>query len=272
MLIDELQQYLEENGLHTDALSEIMQTEEMQSLLGTFRGMAVQGGIMPDDASHLLTHFDADGLLEKMQDVFSGVFYEEIDEIDLDAEIAAYHPAAEDAAERTFVAALKSWCKAAIAEIPAEDVCALRIGYQLSYDDETCDPPHGEVWLAYNTAENDAKNRANGTEAWDFCNWTDEYFRPLADAPFAAWVQAQGYDLEADDKDLKQRLYDLAAAAVMELHAERATEMRFGRKIPVIIEDNDYNPATAIRTAKINGKELLDKSFFTYCGFEDDEL
>lgn len=271
MLTDELQQYLEHMGLHTDALPEMMKTEQMQSLLGEFCGMAAQGGIMPDDAERLLEHIDADGLLEKMQDVFSGMFYQEIEEIDLDEEIAAYEPAAEDAADRTFVAVLKAWFRDTIAEITAEDVCALSIGYHLGYEDESCEQPHGDVWIAYNTAETDAKNRKNGAEAWNFCNWTDEYFRPLDDAPFTAWYQSQGYDLEADDDDLKRRFYDLAAVAVMDLHAERATEARFGRKIPVIIEDYEYNPMTAIRTAKINGKELLDKDFFAYCGFEDDE-
>lgn len=267
MHTDDLQQFFDGLGLDSDALSQMMQNPQMQSLMQNVSGMMTQGGIMPDDVEHLLEDVDTDSMLGELEGLFGGALY---DEIDLDEEVAAYNPAAEDAAERAFVAALKDWCRAAIAEIPAEDVCALNIGYHLGYADESCTDPIGDVWLAYNTAETDAKNRANGAEAWNFCNWTDEYFRSLDDAPFAAWIQAQGYDLEEDDDELKQRLYDLAAVAVTELHAEHAAEARFGRKIPVIIEDYEYNQMTAIRAAKINGTELLGKDFFAYCGFEDD--
>lgn len=267
MQTDDLQQFFDGLGLNTDALSQMMQTPQMQSLMQNISGMMTQGGVMPDDVERLSENVDMAGMLGELQTVFGDALY---DEIDLDEEAAAYRPAAEDAAERAFVAALKAWCKAAIAEIPAEDVCALNIGYHLGYADESCTEPIGDVWLAYNTAETDARNRANGAEAWNFCNWTDECFRSPDDAPFTAWVQAQGYDLEEDDDELKQRLYDLAAVAVAELHAEHATEARFGRKIPVIIEDYEYNQMTAIRAASINGTELLDKDFFAYCGFEDD--
>lgn len=267
MNTDNLQQYLDGMGLDPDALSQMMQNPQMQSLMNSVSGMMTQGGIMPDDVEHLLDDVDVDSMLGELQGLFGGALD---DEIDLDEEVEAYDPAAEDAAERAFVAAMKSWLTAAIAEIPAEDVCALNIGYHLGYTDETCLQPRGDVWLAYNTAGTDAKNRESGAESWNFCNWTDESFRSLDDAPFTAWVRAQGYDLEADDDDLKQRLYDLAAVAVGALHAERVTEARFGRKIPVIIEDYEYNQMTAIRAARVNGKELLDMDFFAYCGFEDD--
>ena len=259
-----------DNMLNPEALSEMMQDPELQALINDVKGVIAQNGIMPDDAERMLER-ETGNFAERLQKVFGGMFYEEVEEIDLDEEIAAYMPEAEDASDRTFVAVLKAWFKTVIAEIPAKDVCALSIGYHLGYEDESCEVPHGDLWIAYNTAETDAKNRAKGAESWNFCNWTDEYFRSLDDAPFAAWYQSQGYDLEEDDDDLKRRLYDLAAAAVMELHAERATEAVFGRKIPVLIEDYEYNQMTAIRTAKANGKELLDMDFFAYCGFEDDE-
>lgn len=261
---------LDDLQLNPDALSQLAEDPEIQSLISDVRGIIAQNGIMPDDAERMLERVNVGSLAERLQQVFGGMFYEEVDEIDLDEEIAAYNPAAEDASDRTFVAVLKAWFKTVIAEIPAKDVCALNIGYHLGFEDEACEVPHGDLWIAYNTAETDAENRANDKEAWNFCNWTDEYFRSLDDAPFAAWYQSQGYELEEDDEDIKRRLYDLAAVAVMELHAERATEAVFGRKIPVLIEDYEYNQMTAIRTAKANGKELFDTDFYVYCGFEDD--
>lgn len=259
---------LDDLQLNPDALSQLAEDPEIQSLFGEVRGMFAQGGIMPDDVEQMLERVDVNSMLGKLQDAFGGMLYEEID---LDEEIAAYNPAAEDASDRTFVAVLKAWFQIVIAEIPAKDVCALSIGYHLGYEDASCEVPHGDLWIAYNTAETDAKNRADGDESWNFCNWTDECFRSLDDAPFAAWYQSQGYDLEEDDDDLKRRLYDLAAVAVMELHAAHATEAQFGRKIPVIIEDYEYNQTTAIRAAKVNGKDLFDMDFYAYCGFEDDE-
>lgn len=267
MHTDDLQQFFDGLNLDTGALSQMMQTPQMQSLMQNISGMMAQGGIMPDDVERLSENVDVDEMFGELQSMFDSALY---NEIDLDEEVAAYNPAAEDAAERAFVSALKTWFQSAIAEIPAEDVCALNIGYHLGYADKSCEQPLGDVWLAYNTAETDAKNRETGAEAWNFCNWTDNCFCSLDDAPFDAWVQAQGYDLEADDDELKQLLYDLAAAAVTELHAERTTEARFGKKIPVIIEDYEYNQMTAIRAAKVNGTELLDKDFYAYCGFEDD--
>ena len=60
--------------------------------------------------------------------------------------------------------------------------------------------------------------------------------------------------------------------AVAELHREKFTEQRFGKKVPFIIEDFEYNQQTAIRAVKANGeKALFDQEFFSDCGFEDDE-
>ena len=90
--------------------------------------------------------------------------------------------------------------------------------------------------------------------------------------PLTEWLESQGYDLEEDDDELTERIYDLAVAAVMELHREKCTEQRFGKKLPFIIEDYEYNQKTAIRAVKANGgKELFDQEFFAECGFEDDE-
>ena len=90
--------------------------------------------------------------------------------------------------------------------------------------------------------------------------------------PLTEWLESQGYDLEEDDDELTERIYDLAVAAVMELHREKFTEQRFGKKLPFIAEDYEYNQKTAIRAVKANGgKELFDQEFFAGCGFEDDE-
>jgi phosphoglycerate kinase len=75
----------------------------------------------------------------------------------------------------------------------------------------------------------------------------------IDDAPFSAWRQSQGYDEENDGDDMIARIYDLAAVAVMELHAEKFTEQKFGRKLPFVIGDFEYDQKTAIRAVKANG-------------------
>ena len=165
---------------------------------------------------------------------------------------------------------LKSWLKDTLTDIPESDVCMLEIGYHLGYDE--ANTPGGDLWLAYNTLQTDAENREKNAERWNFVNWTDDSFRSLDAEPLTEWCESQGYDLEEDDEDLKRRIYDLAALAVMELHQERFTEQRFGRKVPFIIEDFEYHQQTAIRAVKANGgRELFDEQFFADCGFSEDD-
>ncbi|MBR4200822.1 MAG: hypothetical protein IKQ91_06045 [Oscillospiraceae bacterium] len=238
--------------------------------------LSAQGGIMPDDIESIAEQFSALGGMEGMNDVFekmSEAFGMEYDEIDLDEEVAAYDPAAEDAADRKFVAALKEFIKASAAEIPEDDVCAFEIGYHTDFTDETLETPVYNLWLSYNTEKTNAENEEKyGEEVWNWINWTEETFRTMDDAPFAAWREAQGFDEDNDGDEMIDRIYDLAVVAVMELHKEKFTEQRFGRKIPFVIEDYEYYQKTAIRAVKANGgKELFDKAFFAECGFEDDE-
>lgn len=255
------------------ALADIMR--KMNSIA---ESVAAQGGIMPDDVDNLMEQMQdtpggLEGLLGSVGDMFGGMFGDAYDEIDLDEEIFAYQPQAEDAADRAFVAALKKWLKETIAEIPEKDVCAFEIGYHLEFEDEALEHPVYNLWLAYNTEKTRAENRERyGEEVWNWINWTDNQFRTLPDEPFAAWRKAQGYDEDHDyDDEITQHVYDLAAVAVMELHAEKFTEQLFGKKLPFIIEDFEYYQKTAIRAAKVNGKELFDSVFYRDCGFEPDE-
>lgn len=255
-----------ENPELQNAIGQAMENPNVQNLLGKMGGMFAQGGIMPDDVESIMQDAGGmDGLLSGMSDLFGGLGF---DEIDLDEEAEAYQPEAADAAERAFVIELKAWIKDTVTDIPADDVCMLEIGYHLGYDEN--DTAGSDLWLAYNTPQTDAENREKGDERWNFANWTDHYFRTLDAEPLTEFCETQGYDLEEDDDDLTQRIYDLAAAAVMELHAEKFTEQRFGHKVPVIIEDYEYNQRTAIRAAKVNGKELFDGEFYAACGFEPD--
>ena len=260
------------------AMEQAMQDPEMSAMLGKVNGILAQGGIMPDDVDHLMQQFgglnglgDAGGMddvFEKMSEAF-GIGY---DEIDLDEEVAAYDPAAEDAADRKFLAALTDFIKASAAEIPEEDVCAFEIGYHTDFTDETLETPVYNLWLSYDTEQNRAANREQfGTEVWNWINWKGETFRTMPDEPFAAWRASQGYDEDNDGDEMIGRIYDLAVAAVMELHQEKFTEQRFGRKLPFIIEDYEYYQKTAIRAVKANGgTELFDAQFFADCGFSDD--
>ena len=246
----------------------IMQNPNLTDMIGKAAELAAQGGIMPDDVEKMAADMGGmDGLMSQMGGLFGGMGY---DEIDLDEEVEAYEPEAVDAGDRAFVIELKAWLKDALTDIPAADVCMLEIGYHLGYSEDNV--PGGDLWVAYNTQQTDAENRANDIERWNFANWTDNCFRSMDAEPLTEWLESQGYDLEEDDDELTERIYDLAVAAVMELHREKFTEQRFGKKLPFIIEDFEYNQKTAIRAVKANGgKELFDQEFFAYCGFEDDE-
>lgn len=245
-----------------------MQNPNLTNIIGKAAEFAAQGGIMPDDVERMAQDMGGmDGLMDQMSGLFGGMGF---DEIDLDEEVEAYEPEAVDAGDRAFVIELKAWLKDALTDIPAADVCMLEIGYHLGYSEDNV--PGGDLWLAYNTAQTDAENRANSLERWNFANWTDNRFRALDEEPLTEWLDSQGYDLEEDDDDLTQRIYDLAVLAVAELHREKFTEQRFGKKVPFIIEDFEYNQQTAIRAVKANGgKALFDQDFYSACGFEDDE-
>ena len=245
-----------------------MQNPNLTNIIGKAAEFAAQGGIMPDDVERMAQDMGGmDGLMDQMSGLFGGMGF---DEIDLDEEVEAYEPEAVDAGDRAFVIELKAWLKDALTDITAADVCMLEIGYHLGYSEDNV--PGGDLWLAYNTAQTDAENRANSLERWNFAIWTDNRFRALDEEPLTEWLDSQGYDLEEDDDDLTQRIYDLAVIAVAELHREKFTEQRFGKKVPFIIEDFEYNQQTAIRAVKANGeKALFDQEFFADCGFEDDE-
>lgn len=264
------------DAMNDPNVQDMMQQPEMQQLfdnpklgdlIGKVSGMLTQGGVMPDDIEDLM------GNTGGMEDMLSGLFGDmAYDEIDLDEEVAAYQPELNDASDRAFADALKAFIKAGAAEIPEQDVCAFAVGYHLGFADEALTEPVYDLWLAYDTVENHAGNQAKNAEAWNFVNWKDHDFRTFPEEPFAAWREAQGYGTDSDDDDeMTQRIYDIAAVAVMELHAERFTEQRFGQKLPFIIEDYEFNQKTAIRAVKANGgTELFDAEFFSACGFEDD--
>ncbi|HBI85287.1 MAG TPA: hypothetical protein DDX71_03220 [Ruminococcus sp.] len=277
----DLSKLLGQFGLDADSLQDMMQDPKVQTMMNKISGIMTQGGIMPGDVEDLVGEIEPDGedggdstdIFGKMQDLMGDMgdlgnyLYEEID---LDEEVAAYDPQPEDAADRKFMAVLKEWIAQTVREIPAQDVCMLEIGYHEAFDAE--DQVHYEIWLAYNTEETAAKNRERfGQEVWNWINWTDNQFRLVPDEPFAAWREAQGYDEANDGDEMIQRIYDLAAAAVIELHKERFTEQLFGRKVPVIIEGYEYYQKTAIRAVKVNGEELFDAAFFSDCGFEPDD-
>lgn len=256
-----------------NAVQQAMQNPALMNMMQQFSGMMTQGGMMPDDMDSIMENLGGE---EGMNDVLAGVSdllgAMGLDEIDLDEEAAAYDPAAEDAADRKFAAALKEWIKTSIAEIPEEDVCAFEIGYHTDFTDETLETPVYNLWISYNTEKTRAENREKyGEEVWNWINWTGETFRTMDDASFAAWREAQGYDEDNDGDEMVERIYDLAVVAVMELHKEKFTEQRFGRKLPFIIEDFEYYQKTAIRAVKANGgKELFDGQFFADCGFVPD--
>ncbi|MBR6718776.1 MAG: hypothetical protein IKI77_10615 [Oscillospiraceae bacterium] len=286
----DLKDLMRQFGVDDDTADSVLQNPQLQKLmkfpgmdaaLDRVSGMVAQGGVMPDDLDSIAEQMGGmngeglaggfeggfDDLFAGMSNLMGGMGF---DEIDLDEEVEAYEPEAVDAGDRAFVIELKAWLKDTLTDIPESDVCMLEIGYHLGYDE--ANTPGGDLWLAYNTLQTDAENREKNAERWNFVNWTDDSFRSLDAEPLTEWCESQGYDLEEDDEDLKRRIYDLAALAVMELHQERFTEQRFGRKVPFIIEDFEYHQQTAIRAVKANGgRELFDEQFFADCGFSEDD-
>ena len=286
----DLKDLMRQFGVDDDTADSVLQNPQLQKLmkfpgmdaaLDRVSDMVAQGGVMPDDLDSIAEQMGGmngeglaggfeggfDDLFAGMSNLMGGMGF---DEIDLDEEVEAYEPEAVDAGDRAFVIELKAWLKDTLTDIPESDVCMLEIGYHLGYDE--ANTPGGDLWLAYNTLQTDAENREKNAERWNFVNWTDDSFRSLDAEPLTEWCESQGYDLEEDDEDLKRRIYDLAALAVMELHQERFTEQRFGRKVPFIIEDFEYHQQTAIRAVKANGgRELFDEQFFADCGFSEDD-
>ena len=252
---------------------EIAQNPGFSDMLGKLDGIAAQGGIMPDDIDGMIESLGGMGGISNMLGSMGSLFGAVSGGDDIDSAAADYEPEAYDAGDRAFVTELKAWLKDTAADIPAEEVCMLEIGYHLTHPGEGTENVTGELWLGYNTAQTDADNRANGhaDERWNIAFWTDNRFRLLDEEPLTDWYESQGYDLSAldDENELKQRIYDLAAVAVTELHKERFTEQHFGKKLPFIIEDCEYSKKTAVRAVKANGRELFDGAFFAFCGWAD---
>ena len=255
------------------AQEQMMQAPGFADMLGKLDGIAAQGGIMPDDVDGMLESLGGMDGIGNMLGSMSSLFGMP-DGGGLDGAVAEYEPEAYDAGDRAFVTELKAWLKDTAADIPETDVCMLEIGYHLAFPGEGTENVTGELWLGYNTAQTDADNCANGhaDERWNIAFWTDNSFRQLDAEPLTDWYESQGYDLQAldDENELKQRIYDLAVLAVQELHREKFTEQHFGKKIPFIVEDYEYNEKTAVRAVKANGgKELFDEAFFSDCGVEN---
>ncbi|MBR3448742.1 MAG: hypothetical protein IKH27_13165 [Oscillospiraceae bacterium] len=252
---------------------ELTQNPGFSDMMGKLDGIAAQGGIMPDDIDGMIESLGGMGGISNMLGSMGSLFGAMTGGNDIDSAVSDYEPEAYDAGDRAFVTELKAWLKDTAADIPADGVCMLEIGYHLVFPGEGAENVTGELWLGYNTAQTDADNCANGhaDERWNIAFWTANRFRLLDQEPLADWYASQGYDLaELDDEDgLKQRIYDLAAVAVTELHREKFTEQHFGKKIPFIIEDYEYNEKTAVRAVKANGKELFDGAFFAFCGWAD---
>ena len=254
---------------------QIMDNPNLTSLLGNVSGMMAQGGIMPDDVDSMMESLGGMADMNDMGGMLSGLLGgTDYDEIDLDEEIEAYQPEPEGSADRKFAAALKKWIAETVREIPEKDVCMLAVNVYDGPDEE--DFRYTDIRIAYNTAKQDAENLAEGKERWDFLNWTRDCFREIPHAPFSEWCISQGYDEESIRDGRVEHILDLAAVTVMELHREHLTEQLFGKKLPFVFASyvydvTDYDQKTAIRAARVSGKELFDRDFYEYCGFEDDD-
>lgn len=248
---------------------ELTQNPGFSDMMGKLDGIAAQGGIMPDDIDGMIESLGGMGGISNMLGSMGSLFGAVTGGNDIDSTVSDYEPEAYDAGDRAFVTELKAWLKDTAADIPAENVSMLSVGYHLAKPDETV---RGEMYFGYNTAETDAENCSNGhaDERWNIALWTDNRFRLLDEEPLTDWYESQGYDLQAldDENELRERICDLAVLAVRALHQEKFTEQHFGKKLPFIVAGCEYNEKTAVRAVKANGKELFDQAFFTFCGFE----
>ncbi|MFZ5826140.1 MAG: hypothetical protein ACOY94_17730 [Bacillota bacterium] len=159
------------------------------------------------------------------------------------------------------------------------------------YIDFDAGPHHMKVWLYYNTRSHLQSVIEQGEEPeearWNFALWEQDYItavgltaeecQNLADEQsrflLAAWLKEQGLyrtdreieamlqsgdpDLYIDwDEQVRERLLDLVVGVARQLQETGVVLAKFGRSIPLLVHEWDYNPWTLEATRCANPEGL----------------
>lgn len=163
------------------------------------------------------------------------------------------------------------------------------VSLYIDFDDG---PHHMKVWLYYNTFSHLRKVIAEGEEPeeakWNFALWEQDYITAVGltaeECPDLAdekarillkeWLGRQGLYrtedeleamLQADDPDLyaewdqkvRERLLDLVVDVARQLQETGLVLTKFGRTIPLLVHEWDYNPWTLEATRCANPEGLI---------------
>lgn len=162
------------------------------------------------------------------------------------------------------------------------------VSLYIDFDDG---PHHLKVWLYYNTLSHLREVVAQGEppeEAkWNFAHWEQDYITAVGLTPdeqgeeaevayktlLAMWLERQGLYrtsleieamMEADDPDIyadwdeqvRERLLDLVVEVARQLQESGVVLAKFGRSIPLLVHEWDYNPWTLEATRCANPEGL----------------
>lgn len=245
---------VEEDGL--GGLAGMMQ-DMMQSIFGEE---------VPEDLGELMKGIDAGELTNMMLDLENSLGMPgnndggegEFEEVDFEELLANYKPSCDDERDVSFKELLKSWLRLSLPSIDEPGITML--GIEL---DEDMDFEEG-INLAYN----------DGSTVWDIKAWLDSNASTFDDELFDKWYFTDDGDiahkLQNGDEDT-DKVFDIIVIAVSELIRDGFIESCFGRKIPFVISNGQYDYRTALWSVRASGREAFDKTFFEACGLYDDD-
>ena len=125
--------------------------------------------------------------------------------------------------------------------------------------------PQGDIHVMYNNKKKSPLVPHIFASDWNTADYSEaEDYEEFSHEMLKEWTDEKGYDFSGNEDNI----FDMAVCAVSELHSENFFEKAFGKKIPVIINGYELYYMTAVRSAKANGRELFDRSFFDECGID----
>lgn len=200
---------------------------------------------------------------------FSNAMQEFYEPEDISEILAQYDPKPDNDTDREFVNELKEWITSQFNKITDDDVYVMGILYGVGFNKN--DEAIVDLSFSYDTESHYKENLVLFDGRWNLADFKENYFDTFDTEKLEKWFSAKGLSFEDANDDIMDKILDLAVIAVSELHSENAISERFGRKIPMIMNDLEYYRMTAVRAVKANGAELFDEEFFDCCGCESPE-
>lgn len=156
------------------------------------------------------------------------------------------------------------------------DIYAVSLFYY-NYEENPCKPA---VVLGYNTTSEFDVNKEfalNDSEArWSYVFWPQNeelcFGTDDTEKVVRQWIKCSGFPYDEDVSDPDDEKYkpitkafiDLLVEIVQELHSSEFIKNTFGKEIPVLIHELEYNSEIAQINIKANGKKLV-KDFVKFC-------